>query len=148
MAGRANIPVPPPTVVSDAAPEVLVTRCYLEKFQKACAEKHAQLLVVYIPGQAELHEDDCAFTEDLSLPQQVGYRRAFFRCVDQLGIETIDLLPRMVAAKKAGRFDRLTFRHDFHWNKNAHLLAAETVSSVLAEKADGLARKSGGTLRH
>ena len=54
----------------------------------------------------------------------------------------------MRAAKKAGRFDRLTFQHDFHWNKNAHLLAAETVSSVLAEKAESVARKSTGTLRH
>jgi lysophospholipase L1-like esterase len=137
-----------PAVISDASPEVQVTHCYLEKFKKACDEKHAQLLVAYIPGQAELEEDDCSFTEDLSPAQQIGYRKAFFRCVDQLGIETIDLLPRMLAAKKAHRFDRLTFQHDFHWNKNAHLLAAETVSSVLADKAENVARKATGTLRH
>jgi hypothetical protein len=150
MAGRSHAPgdAPSPAVISDSSPEVQVTRCYLEKFKKACDEKHAQLLVAYIPGQAELGEDDCSFTEDLSLPEQIGYRKAFFRCADQLGIETIDLLPRMLAAKKAGRFDRLTFQHDFHWNKNAHLLAAETVSSVLAEKAETVARKATGTLRH
>ena len=144
MVGRPHAPgdIPPPMVVSAAAPEVQVTRCYLERFKKACAEKQAQLLVVYVPGQSELGEDDCAFTEDLSLPQQFGYRKAFFRCADRLGIETIDLLPRMLAAKKTGRFGRLTFQHDFHWNKNAHLLAAETVSSVLAEKAENVASKT------
>ena len=85
MAGRSHAPgdAPSPAVISDSSPEVQVTRCYLEKFKKACDEKHAQLLVAYIPGQAELGEDDCSFTEDLSLPEQIGYRKAFFRCADQ-----------------------------------------------------------------
>ena len=149
MAGRGHAPgdAPSPAVIADASPEVQITRCYLEKFKKACDEKQTQLLVAYIPGQAELGEDDCSVTEDLSLAEQIGYRKAFFRCADQLGIETIDLLPRMLAAKKAGRFDRLTFQHDFHWTKNGHLVAAEMISSVLSEKTDGVAR-TGRTLRH
>ncbi len=152
MVGRPQTPgdaKSPPAVISDASPEVRVTRCYLEKFKKACEEKQAKLTIAYIPGQAELSEDDCSVTEDLTLPEQIGYRKAFFRCASQLGIETIDLLPRMLAAKKAGRFDRLTFRHDFHWNKNGHLVAAELISSILlADKNEDVARSARGTLRH
>jgi hypothetical protein len=150
MVGRPQTPGDAkPAVISEASPEVQVTRCYLEKFKKACGAKQAKLTIAFIPGQAELREDDCSVTEDLALPEQIGYRKAFFRCASQLGIETIDLLPRMLAAKKAGRFDRLTFQHDFHWNKNGHLVAAELISSILiADQKEEVARRARGTPRH
>ena len=104
MVGRPQTPggtKSPPAAISDKSPEVQVTRCYLGEVQESLAEKQAKLIVAFIPGQAELGEDDRSVTEDLSLPEQIGYRQAFFRCASQLGIETIDLLPRMLAAKKA-----------------------------------------------
>ena len=117
--------------IPDAAPEVQVTRCYLEKFKQACADRAVRLVVAYIPGQGELGEDDVSAVEDLSFPEQIGYRKAFFRCAEQLALETIDLLPHFCDAKKAKRFDRFTFRRDCHWTKDGHTVAAETIASIL-----------------
>ncbi len=140
-AGRAHrLPGTFPITV----PKVLVTRHYLAKFKKACDEQEARLVVAYVPGQAELGEDDCSVTEDLTPPEQATYRKAFFHCADVLGIETVDLLPRLLAAKKAGRFDRVTFRHDFHWNENGHAVAAETIAACLLHAIAPTARKRRG----
>jgi hypothetical protein len=117
----------------DGSPEVAVTRFFLGEFQRACGEKKALLLVAYIPGQAELGEDEAGATEDLSPPEQQLFRQAFQRCTRALGIRTIDLLPPMLAAKRSGRFDRLTFRHDFHWAPSGHTVAAETIARSILE---------------
>ena len=37
----------------------------------------------------------------------------------------------MVAAKRSGRFERMTFTHDFHWNAAGHTVAAETIASAI-----------------
>jgi len=137
MTGRPQTPAagaPTPQDVADDRPEVLVTRHYLAKFKKACDEQEARLVVAYVPGQAELGEDDCSVTEDLTPPEQATYRKAFFHCADALGIETVDLLPRLLAAKKARRFERVTFCHDFHWNENGHAVAAETIAACLLQR--------------
>jgi hypothetical protein len=145
MIGRRPTPpggtASPPPVFSDDSPEVQVTRCYLEKFKNACSERQARLVIAYIPGHGELGEDEFCAMEDLSLPEQIGYRNAFFRCTDQLGIETIDLLPYLVEAKKTGRLDRATYPHDLHWNKNAHVVAAEAISAVLLREVAHVARR-------
>ena len=56
--------------------------------------KQARFLVAYVPGQAELDEDDVTSTSDLSLPEEIAARWAFERMVRDLGIETVDLMAR------------------------------------------------------
>jgi lysophospholipase L1-like esterase len=116
---------------SDTGPAVQITRYYVSALKKACAERHARFLIAYVPGQAELGEDDVTSTSDLSLPEEIASRQAFGRMVHDLAIETVDLMPAMVAAKCNGRFDRMTFTHDFHWNAAGHSVAAETIAAAI-----------------
>jgi len=129
---------PPPAeeiaaAACDNGAPVVVTRFYLAEFKKACDEKRANLLLAYLPGQAELGEDDCSSTDEFTAPEEAAFRPAFFRITQSLGIKTLDLLPPLLAAKQAGRFDRLTFRYDQHWNEHGHLVGAEALSSRIVE---------------
>ncbi len=121
--------------MADDGPEVKITKFYLAAFKKACDEKQTRLAIAYIPGQAELGEDDVSRTEDIAQPEQAACRRAFFRCTDELKIDTIDLLPYLLRAKKAGQLERVTFRYDFHWNEGGHRLAAEVITLALTTRA-------------
>jgi lysophospholipase L1-like esterase len=112
------------------SPAVQITRHYFAAMQETCREKHARFVAVFVPGQAELGEDDVTSTSDLSPLDEVATRQAFDRLIQELGIESADLMTPMLAAKRGGRFERLTFAHDFHWNAAGNSVAAE----VLAEK--------------
>ena len=66
-----------------------------------------------------------------SPPEEIASRAAFDQLVRELGIETADLLGPMLAAKRSGRFPRLTFAHDFHWNAAGNTVAAEVVAEAI-----------------
>jgi hypothetical protein len=140
-AARPRVSPSQPTATSNPltedCPEVQVTAHYLAAFQKACQEKQVHFVVTYIPGQAELGENDVLTSEDVSPADQPAYRQAFFRATAALGIRTIDLLPRFLRIKESQPDRRLTFVHDFHWNENGHLAAAEAIVSSLPDQ-DGL----------
>jgi lysophospholipase L1-like esterase len=87
--------------------------------------------VAYVPGQGELGEDDVTSTSDLCLAEEVAARQAFDHIASDLAIETVDLMPPMVAAKRSGRFDRMTFTHDFHWSPAGHTVAAEAIAAAV-----------------
>jgi hypothetical protein len=106
----------------------------MSEFSTACRAKQVRFLVAYVPGQAELGEDEVTSTSDLSLPEEIACRHAFDRMVRDLAIEAVDLMPSMVAAKRAGRFDRMTFAHDFHWNPAGHTIAAETIAAAITQE--------------
>jgi hypothetical protein len=121
---------PSEIVLTDAAADAdaeTITQHYLAKLESACWQNGAHLLVAYIPGQAELGEDDVTATEDLSRAQQQACRSAFFRIAESLELETIDLLPSFLTAKQSSNEGRLTFKHDFHWNPRGHFLAASVI---------------------
>ena len=114
LAGRADCnqrrsggaAIPPSAQVeaelSDGSPAVRITRHYLAALSDACRAKHVGFLAVLVPGQAELGEDDVKATSDpcdLSPPEEIACRRAFDRLVRELGIESVDLLSPMLAAK-------------------------------------------------
>ncbi len=126
---------PPPSQIQadtcDRSPEVQITRHYLSEVKSACSTKQARFLVAYVPGQGELSEDDVTSTSDLCLEEEIACRQAFGRIVRDLAIEAVDLMPPMVAAKQSGRFDRMTFTHDFHWNPAGHTMAAETIAAAI-----------------
>jgi len=116
----------------DSGPAVQITRHYMSELEQACREKQVRFLAAYVPGQAELDEDDVTSTSDLSLPEEIACRQAFDRMVRDLGIDAVDLMPSMVAAKRAGRYERMTFTHDFHWNPAGHTVAAEVLAAAIA----------------
>ena len=135
LGDRVTRPLPSPERIQadtcDGSPAVRITRHYLSALTNACHEKQVRFLVAYVPGQAELGEDDVTSTSDLSLPEEVACRCAFDRLVRDLAIETVDLTTPMVAAKRSGRFDRMTFTHDFHWTPAGHTIAAETITAAI-----------------
>ena len=126
---------PSPTQIQadtcDSSPAVQITRHYLSEVNSACSAKKVRFLVAYVPGQAELGEDDVTSTSDLCLAEEIASRQAFDRIARDLAIETIDLMPSMVAAKRSGRFDRMTYTHDFHWNPAGHTVAAERIVAAV-----------------
>ena len=104
---RQRAEVSPDQVGADAdddSPTVRITRHYLAELKKACAQRDVQFLVANVPGQGELGEDDISATSDLSDLEEAAYHRAFDRAAQALGLETIDLMRPMVAAKQSKRF--------------------------------------------
>ena len=137
-AGPRSKPSPEATQAdtADDSASVTVTRHYLAALSIACQDKGVPFLVAYIPGQAELAEDDMGSTEDLTRSEQRAYRAAFFRNAQSLDLETIDLLPRFLAVKQSSGQGRLTFEHDFHWNADGHALAATVIcESIRASRS-------------
>lgn len=135
LGDRVTRPLPTPEQIqadtSDSGPAVQITRHYMAELQEACRAKQVRFLAAYVPGQAELDEDDVTSTSDLSLPEEIAARQAFDRLARDLAIEAIDLMPAMLAAKRSGRFDRMTFAHDFHWNPAGHTIAAEVIAGAI-----------------
>ncbi len=115
----------------DISPAVQITRHYVLALKDACRAKQVHFLVVNVPGQAELGEDDVTSTSDLCLSEEIACRQAFERMVSALAVDTVDLMTPMLAAKRTGRFERLTFAHDFHWNPVGHTIAAETIAAAI-----------------
>jgi lysophospholipase L1-like esterase len=70
-------------------------------------------------------------TSDLCRAEEIAYRQALERIVHNLAIETLDLMGPMLAAKQNGRFERMTFLHDFHWNASGDTIAAEALAAAL-----------------
>ncbi len=135
LGDRVTRPLPSPEQIradaSDSGPAVQITRHYLSELKNACRAKQVRFLAAYVPGQAELGEDDVTSTSDLSLPEEIASRQAFDRMVRDLAVDAVDLMPPMVAAKRAGRFERMTFTHDFHWNPAGHTIAAEVIAAAI-----------------
>jgi lysophospholipase L1-like esterase len=119
--------------MSDDGPEVQVTRFYLAALKNDCEAKQVPLVVAYLPGTAELGEDDPQ-RMDIPKAEQLACRSAFFRCTEALGIDTVDLLPTLLRGKKSGRCQRVTFRGDPHWNETGHRLAAESLAGWLVAR--------------
>jgi hypothetical protein len=117
------------TTLGDQSPEIIVAKHYLRAFRDACAEKQARLVVAYIPERGELNETGDADEKRRAVEQ--AYRRAFFQSTQALGIQTIDLLPHLLAGKKANGQVRLTFFRDEHWNASGHALAARILSDFI-----------------
>jgi acetyltransferase AlgX (SGNH hydrolase-like protein) len=115
----------------DQSAEVIVVRHYLAKFRDACAARHVRFVVVYIPERGELGEVADASPDRLAVEQ--AYRRAFLESAQALGIQTIDLLPDFLVARKANGQTRLTFEHDEHWTANGHALAARLLSRFILD---------------
>ena len=132
---RATRPMPSPERIRadacDSSPAVQITRHYLSEFRNACRAKQVRFLAAYVPGQAELGEDEVTSTSDLCLAEEIAARQAFNRLVRDLAIDAVDLLPPMAVAKRSGRFQRMTFTHDFHWNPAGHTIAAETLAAAI-----------------
>lgn len=138
--GEARTSAPPSaTPIEDAtaygnSPEVQITKYYLGEFRKACAERQAEFLVVYIPAPGELGED-ATHPECQPRPQQLSReRQACLQCTESWGIPTLDLLPSLLQAKERGQCPRVTFPHDMHWNPAGHAVAAEFIASFLTAR--------------
>jgi lysophospholipase L1-like esterase len=119
---------------ADGSTAVQITRHYLAALQDACRAKRARFLAVFVPGQAELGEDDVTSTSDLCLAEEVASREAFDRLARELGLETTELMAPMMAAKRSGRFERMTFVHDFHWNAAGNTIAAESIAAAISRR--------------
>jgi lysophospholipase L1-like esterase len=117
---RAQLP-------GDAHAKIAITRHYLAKWKRDCDERHVRFLVAYIPCVTELDEGgNAAMARD-----ERAYRQAFFSCAEAAGIETIDLLPGMWAAKHATGIEKVLIPGDGHWTAAGHRIVADIIASRL-----------------
>ena len=120
---------PAPALPGDAIAQIAVTRHYLAKWKRDCDDRRVRFIVVYIPGVTELDEGGNAAIAQ----NDRAYRQAFFSCAEAAGIETIDLLPGMWAAKHAAGIGKLLIPGDGHWTATAHQIVADIIASRLRD---------------
>ena len=126
-------PLPPTTLAApldgDAAAQLTITRHYLESWQRDCAARQVRFIVAYIPGVGELDEG----RDESSTRREAAYRQAFDACTEGTGIEILDLLPGLLAAKRSGKVERVIIAGDGHWNAAGHRVVAEIIAARLAD---------------
>ncbi|MBI2826385.1 MAG: SGNH/GDSL hydrolase family protein [Planctomycetia bacterium] len=130
-AAAATASESPPPIPGDAVAEVAIVKYCLAKWKHDCDEHGIRFIVAYIPGMVELQET----AGEPAASHERAFRHAFFACADSLSIETLDLLPGMLAAKRAGGIDRLGIPGDGHWNAAGHRVVAGMVAARLADKS-------------
>jgi lysophospholipase L1-like esterase len=107
-------------------PEMKITEHYLRAFRDACRQRGARFLVVYIPDPSEYGEHVGTRVAAFSVE-----RKTLLLCAEELGIDTLDLLPGLLREKRRDRALRLTFPGDFHWNARGHALAAAELARAI-----------------
>jgi hypothetical protein len=112
-----------------SSPEIVVTRYFLSQFQESLAAKNGRFVVVYIPRQGEL--DESVNSGENFMRRDQGFRQALFACAESVGVQIIDLLPHLLAAKESGLYQRMTFEYDAHWNENGHAVAAKVLADFI-----------------
>ena len=130
--------MPPPEQIqadaSDSSPAVRITRHYLSELKNACTAKQVRFLAAYVPGQAELGEDDVTSTRAIfPWRKRLPARQAFDRIVRDLAIDAVDLMPPMVAAKCSSRPVQA---HDLYatistGTRAGHTVAAEVIAGAI-----------------
>ena len=127
--GEPSTATAEPPLTGDAAAQIAVARHVLAQWKNDCQERHARFLVAYVPGASELEPGDASVVP----AHETAHRRAFMSCADDLGIETIDLLPAMLAAKRAAGSDHLVIPRDGHWTAAGHQIVADIIAARLAD---------------
>jgi len=121
--------------LADQSAEVQVARHYLQSFAVECRRRGVEILVVYVPFQAEIGELPNAGPALPGPLLEAAERRALLRCTKALAIPTIDLVPIFHSAKADGKTGRMTIGKDFHWTETGHLVAARAIANYLAARA-------------
>ena len=98
----ADAPLPPADDEEDA-----VMRHFLARFQADCETAGARFLVAHT-GSERLET-----------------------CARLAAVETLDLSPSLRAAVESGRFERIDFPTDAHWNESGHMVVGEAISEYL-----------------
>jgi len=115
--------------------QIAVTRYFLSKWKQDCEDRGARLIIAYIPGMVELGE----YPGVRVASNEQDFRAAFFDSAESLEIETLDLLPGMLSAKRKRDLGPLAFARDTHWNSTGHHVVAEIIAQRLDDDkiADG-----------
>jgi hypothetical protein len=126
---RAADRAPRLVALGEQSPEIVVTRHFLQQFQRAVEAKQARFVAAFVPQPGELGE--ARSPSDNATRNERGYREAFGACVAPSGIETLDLLPAFLEAKRAHPRARLTFPHDQHWTALGHEVAGRAIADFI-----------------
>ena len=125
-------PAPAPVATpldGDAAAQLTIARHYLESWQRDCAARQIRFIVAYIPGVGELDEG----RDGSSVRYEAACRQSFETCTEGTGIEVLDLLTGLLAAKRSGKVERVIIAGDGHWNAAGHRGVAEIIAARLAD---------------
>lgn len=140
-AGHPATPIPffvyrsPPDEDFEAA--WALTEAIIRRLRDEVQKRGARLAVVIIAAPEQVYPDDWPATVaanpalqtvkwDLTAPN-----RRLARFLSQEGIPHLDLLPLFQQAASRPNAPRLHYRHDQHWTKAGHQLAAEAIYQFL-----------------
>ena len=107
----------------------LITRHFLDLFNRDTRAVNARFVAAYIATQAEMGES--AVDKPNKLANEERFRKAFLEISQSLGLETLDLLPLFKEFKKSHNNPKLTFTTDEHWNPAGHRAAANIIENYL-----------------
>ena len=109
----------------------VVTRHFLEAFNRETRAKNARFIAAYIATQGEMGES--AINKPNKLANEERLRKAFLELSSSLGLETLDLLPLITAYKESHNNPKMTFTTDEHWNPTGHAVAARLIEEYLLQ---------------
>lgn len=109
----------------------IITRHFLDAFNKDVHAGNARFIASYISTQAEMMES--AVNKPNKLANEERFRRAFLDISSSLGVETVDLLPLLMEYKRSNGNSKLTFTIDEHWNPAGHKAAARVLENYLLQ---------------
>lgn len=105
------------------------------RFASELRERGVPLLLVPVPTKAMVYPEHLGLAPEAA-PLHHADRERFFRELAQAGVEVLDLLPVMVAAKAQGQ---LYLKQDTHWTK----LGMETALDAIEAKVKSLGVDAG-----
>jgi lysophospholipase L1-like esterase len=113
-------------------PSVVIARHFLEAFRDSVQARSGRLVVAYLPGRHEVPGE--VEEEPVALEQDRAFRTAFEKTVEGSHVETLDLLPSFVAARKEAPGVHLLLREDGHPSAAGHAVMARAIATRLAQE--------------
>jgi len=131
---RGASSLPDPALFREDGPERTLVRHFLARFVRRAGEAGAGLSLVFVPGAAELGEDDDPSGERLR--RELGLRAQLEEIAAALRITQVDVRPALRSAQR--RDGPVFIPGDGHWNANGHAAVASALASELRARRSNL----------
>jgi lysophospholipase L1-like esterase len=107
----------------------VIARHFMEAFNRDTQASGARFITAYIATQAEMNET--ATNKPNMRANADRFHKAFLDISASLGVESVDLLPKLQEYKKMAGNIKLTFKVDEHWNPAGHKAAAQIIENYI-----------------
>jgi hypothetical protein len=110
-------------------PQLLAAARKIKGFQDRLKIRNIEFLIVVAPNKSTIYPE--YIPKQRYLLNAMSERERWFIALNEVGVNYLDLVPAILAAKKD---HRMYYKGDHHWNKYASLIASQHIVSYMAEK--------------